>query len=220
MTSVHYTVTVCPAVRSHGRGHTLVHPLQGSFEKPPPLSHAKLRELSATFPKHKLGPKFQTGLIVASCPSSSSVWSKRMLVVRPSRDLFSEEVAKLEGARSPTESLLLEILQFEMHFSGLNFCRLLNGFPGWLSSQEFTCNAGDAGSVPGSGRSPRRGNGNPLQYSGLVNPTDQRSLAGCSPNGSEKLDTTEQLNTASQTTECPWGKILAHPFMLLCEQIY
>ena len=33
-------------------------------------------------------------------------------------------------------------------------------------------NAGDLGSIPGSGRSPREGNGNPLQYSCLENPTD------------------------------------------------
>ena len=35
-------------------------------------------------------------------------------------------------------------------------------FPNGTSSKESTCNAGDAGSVPGSGRSPERGNGNPL----------------------------------------------------------
>jgi len=34
------------------------------------------------------------------------------------------------------------------------------------------CNAGDLGSIPGSGRSPREGNGNPLQYSCLENPMD------------------------------------------------
>ena len=35
-----------------------------------------------------------------------------------------------------------------------------------------TCNAGDLGSIPGSGRSPGEGNGNPLQYSCLENPMD------------------------------------------------
>ena len=48
----------------------------------------------------------------------------------------------------------------------------------------------------------------------------QRSLAGYSPNGSKELDTTEQLNTASQTIQCPWEEILAYPFMLSCEQIH
>ena len=35
------------------------------------------------------------------------------------------------------------------------------------------CNAGDLGSIPGLGRAPGEGNGNPLQYSCLENPTDR-----------------------------------------------
>ena len=35
------------------------------------------------------------------------------------------------------------------------------------------CNAGDLGSIPGSGRSPGEGNGNPVQYSRLENPMDR-----------------------------------------------
>ena len=45
-------------------------------------------------------------------------------------------------------------------------------------------NAGDIrdmGSIPGLGRSPAEGKGNPLQYSYLDNPMDQRSLKGYSP---------------------------------------
>ena len=38
--------------------------------------------------------------------------------------------------------------------------------------KEFTCNAGDLSSIPGSRRSPRKGNGNPLQYSCLENSMD------------------------------------------------
>ena len=45
--------------------------------------------------------------------------------------------------------------------------------PRWLGGKESACQAGDAGSVPGSGRSPGEGNGNPLQYSCLGNPTDR-----------------------------------------------
>ena len=40
-------------------------------------------------------------------------------------------------------------------------------------SRESAFNAGDQGSVPGSGRSPAEGNGNPLQYSCLENPKDR-----------------------------------------------
>ena len=46
----------------------------------------------------------------------------------------------------------------------------------WLSGKESACNAGDTGDVgliPGSGRSPGEGNGNPLQYSCLENPMDR-----------------------------------------------
>ena len=39
--------------------------------------------------------------------------------------------------------------------------------------KNLPANAGDAGSIPGSGRSLREGNGNPLQYSGLGNPMDR-----------------------------------------------
>ena len=47
------------------------------------------------------------------------------------------------------------------------------GLPRWLSGKESTCNAGDADLIPGSGRSPGGGNGNPLQYSCLGNPKDR-----------------------------------------------
>ena len=39
--------------------------------------------------------------------------------------------------------------------------------------KDSACNAGDTGSIPGSGRSPAEGNGNPLQYSCLENPMDR-----------------------------------------------
>ncbi|CAI9165494.1 unnamed protein product [Rangifer tarandus platyrhynchus] len=53
-------------------------------------------------------------------------------------------------------------------------------FPVAQMGKESACNAGDPGSIPGSGRSSGEGNGSPLQYSGLENPHGQRSLAGYS----------------------------------------
>ena len=47
------------------------------------------------------------------------------------------------------------------------------GFPGGSDSKESASNAGDPGMVPGSGRSPGEGNGNPLQYSCLENSMDR-----------------------------------------------
>ena len=68
-----------------------------------------------------------------------------------------------------------------MFFLGLNkktqlvsfvyVCIFSYGLPWWLSGKE--CNAGDTGSIPKSGRSLGEGNGNPLQYSCLGNPTDR-----------------------------------------------
>ena len=49
------------------------------------------------------------------------------------------------------------------------------GLPWWLRGKESTCQAGDMGLIPGSGKSPREGNGNPLQYSCLGNPMDKES---------------------------------------------
>ena len=43
------------------------------------------------------------------------------------------------------------------------------GFPGGSEGKESACNAGNPGSIPGLGRSPGEGNGNPLQYSCLEN---------------------------------------------------
>ena len=45
-------------------------------------------------------------------------------------------------------------------------------FPGGSYGKESTCNAGDPASIPGSGRSPGEGNGNPPQYSCLENTVD------------------------------------------------
>ena len=53
----------------------------------------------------------------------------------------------------------------------LAFCSPL-GFPGGSEVKTSACNAGDPGSIPGSGRSPGEGNGNPLQYSCLENPME------------------------------------------------
>ena len=46
------------------------------------------------------------------------------------------------------------------------------GFPGGSEVKASAWNAGDPGVIPGSGRSPGEGNGNPLQYSCLENPMD------------------------------------------------
>ena len=47
------------------------------------------------------------------------------------------------------------------------------GFPGGSVSKEYPCSAGDLSLIPGWGRSPVEGNGNPLQYSCLGDPVDR-----------------------------------------------
>ena len=71
--------------------------------------------------------------------------------------------------------------------------QVLFGFPGSSEGKESSCNARDLSLIPGLGRSPGEGNGNPLQNSCLENSHGQRSLAGYSPWGHKELDTAERL---------------------------
>ena len=56
-------------------------------------------------------------------------------------------------------------------FMKLTVC--IGVFLRWLSGKESACNAGDEGSIPGSGKSPGEGNGNPLQYSCIEDSMDR-----------------------------------------------
>ena len=76
----------------------------------------------------------------------------------------------------PVHHQLPEFTQTHIHW----------GFPGGSDCKASACNAGDLGSIPGLGRSPGEGNGNPLQYS-----HGWRSLVGYRPWGHKELDTTE-----------------------------
>ena len=84
------------------------------------------------------------------------------------------------------------ILALELEIPG---AYVRKGSPGGSDGKETTCNAGDLGSVPGSGRSPGGEHDNPLQYSCLENPHGQKSLAGYTPWGLKELDMTERLST-------------------------
>ena len=64
------------------------------------------------------------------------------------------------------------------------------GVPGGSNGTESACSVGKPGSIPGSGRSPGGGNGNPLQYSCLENPME-RSLADYSSWGHKESGMTE-----------------------------
>ena len=65
-----------------------------------------------------------------------------------------------------------------------------DGLPWWLSGKESTCQAGDSGLIPGSGRSPGRGNGSPLRYPCLGNFMDRGAWWATVHGVAEELDTT------------------------------
>ena len=68
---------------------------------------------------------------------------------------------------------------YPLQHSGLQLClfykvgiTIKGGFPGGSDGEESACNVGDLGLIPGLGRPPGGGHGNPLQYSGLENSID------------------------------------------------
>ena len=72
-------------------------------------------------------------------------------------------------------------------------------------------NTGDireVGSIPGSGRSPGGGHGNPFRYSCLENALGQRSLVDYSPRGRKESDMTEQLKHGI-------AQVLAHTYRVV-----
>ena len=76
------------------------------------------------------------------------------------------------------------------------------GFPGGSDSKASACSAGDPGSIPGSGRSPGEGNGNPLQDSCLENPMDREAwwatVHGVAKSWTRLNDFTFTLGSAQQ----------------------
>ena len=84
-------------------------------------------------------------------------------------------VAGRGGLRADADTLsgICFEVSLVFHFSAI--MRLSSSFPGLPCGSEdkaSACSAGDLGSIPGLGRSPGEGNGNPLQYSCLENPMD------------------------------------------------
>ena len=92
------------------------------------------------------------------------------------------------------------------------------GFPGGSEGKESACNAGDLDSLPGLGRSPGGGHGNPFQYSCLEYPHGQRSLVSYSPWGGKESDTTERLRTAQHMSA--WNSSVASSKNMQCLLFY
>ena len=73
-------------------------------------------------------------------------------------------------------------------------CYVVNCFPGGSDCKASACNAGDPGSIPGSGRSPGEGNGNPPPALLPGKSHEGRSLIGYNPWGRKEWNTTERLH--------------------------
>ena len=90
-----------------------------------------------------------------------------------------------------------------------------SGFPGGSDSKASSCNVGDLGSVPVSGRFPGEGNGNPLQSSCLGNSLDRGEPGGLQSMGSQ-TDTTERLTVLLSPPCCPRDSQESSPAPLWC----
>ena len=88
----------------------------------------------------------------------------------------------------------------------------IHELPRWHSGKECSCDVGEMGLIPGLGRSPGGGNGNPLQFSCLGNSMDS------TVHGVEKSqDTTKRLSTHAQLR---YRTIPSSPTSLLCYPLY
>ena len=171
----------------HRREHSPAHPT-GQFCIPStsPLSTQQPRSLPlASKPPH-LSPEAKMALV--SCgPSGRTVLSSHSVsntIIIPSQ---------------------LHFLSFRAGFASDLSLWLPSswGFPDGSGSKEFPCNAGDPGSIPGLGRSPGEGNGNPFQYSCLENSMDRgvwwtivQGVAKSQPRLSDKYSDTFTHNPA------------------------
>ena len=71
----------------------------------------------------------------------------------------------------------------------------IQGFPSGSDGKESACNVGEPGLIPGSGRSPGEGHGNPLQYSCLKNVMDRGAWRATVLGGHKKSDVIEHACT-------------------------
>ena len=87
-------------------------------------------------------------------------------------------------------------------------------FPGGPDGKASDCNAGDLGSIPGSGKSPGGGHSNPLQYSCLENPTDRGAWQATQSMGSQRVGHDWVTNT--HTVTLWWAFLLVSSLRVLC----
>ena len=101
--------------------------------------------------------------------------------------VWASLVAQLVENPPAIQETLVQFLVWKTIWKRDRLSTLL-GFPGGSDGKESTCNAADLGSIPGLGRLPGGGHGNPLQDSCLQNPHGWRS----------PMERTERLSTAQR----------------------
>ena len=83
---------------------------------------------------------------------------------------WTEEPGGLQSMTSQESDMTLQLNHYHQYSKAFMYCR---GFPGGSDGKESACSPGNQGSIPGSGRSPGEGNGNPLQHCFLENSMDR-----------------------------------------------
>ena len=129
--------------------------------------------------QEKQNSNVQRAIQVQNKRAHTSFSLKRLIEAYNAREKnqYSVYLSKL-GVSCQIDEVVLPILIF--------FPLSLFGFPGGSEDKASACNAGDPGLIPGLGRSPGEGNGNPLQYSCLENPMD-REPGGLQSTGSQRV---------------------------------
>ena len=123
-------------------------------------------------------------------------------------------------------SLVQRVVVFirKVKLSKRNVCTT-EGLPGGAEVKNLPASAGDVGSIPGSGKPPRVGNSNSLQYSCLENPMDREAWQATVHGVAEftESDTTEHTHTHTCTivsgTVSPMGHLEIHNQGSLINQI-
>ena len=131
--------------------------------------------------------------LLQSCPTPMSLtraaWTAPLLQIYRSSSCFSS--ANLNPTTQSWSSLFLIPELSQCLLSYLLCCPL--GFPGGSDGKESACNVGDPGSIPGSVRSPGKGNDKQLHYSCLEYSMDPGGLLPLVNGVNKELNRTEQL---------------------------
>ena len=119
------------------------------------------------------------------------------MVVHLCASLVAQLVKNLLQCRKPRFNSWVDKIPCSRHTLSTP---VLLGFSGGSDCKEFTCKARDLGLIPGLGRSPGGGHGNPLQFSCLENPHGQNCLAFYSTWTFKESDTTDGLSTSPHSS--------------------